>query len=68
MRVDTPKNEERIQMDDWSRAVSVLPGLAEEALDNWRPTLATAFLLQPTVPYVPFMVTGRRTDLDDKSG
>jgi len=68
IRVDAPTNAERIHMDDWSRAVAELPGLAEEALDGWEATVASAFLSQPVATYVPFIVTGRQTDLDDRPG
>jgi len=46
-------SEEKIQMDDWMRAVTKLPGAAEAALDELGPSLAETFLSEPVARYTP---------------
>ena len=42
-----------IQMDDWTRAVSELPGIAESTLDELGKSVSEAFLSEPASQYKP---------------
>lgn len=55
IRVDAPTNERKIQMDDWTRARSELPGAALVAVDEYGPAVAAAFLQGEADPYTPLI-------------
>ena len=42
-----------MEIDDWGRAVTELPGAAEAALDVPGPRICTAFLSEPASHYEP---------------
>ncbi len=42
-------------MDDWTRAVSELPGAAESALDKLGENVSKAFLSEPANRYEPIV-------------
>ena len=54
-RVSASINGEQIQMDDWTRAVSELPGVAELTLDELGESVSKAFLLEPASRYEPII-------------
>ena len=56
IRTSAPTNEDKIQMDDWVRAVSELPGAAEATLDELGERVSKVFLSEPANRYQP-MVT-----------
>lgn len=53
IRADASTSGDKIQMDDWTRAVAELPGAAEAALDELGPTVASTFLSEAAAPYTP---------------
>lgn len=53
IRADAPASEEKIAMDDWTRASAELPGAAEAALDELGERIAAMFLKNATAPYEP---------------
>ena len=55
IRADAPTNEEKINMDDWTRAVAELPGAATAALDELGDRVASEFLSESADPYEPVM-------------
>ena len=54
IRADAPTYEEKIHLDDWTRAVEVLPGAATAALDELGDKVASEFLLEAADQYEPF--------------
>ena len=54
-RIDAPTSDQKIQMDDWRRAVDLLPAAAEQALAHHGAEIAAAFLSQPADPYMPLV-------------
>lgn len=52
-RVDVPPSDVQIELDDSVQAIAVLPGIAEGALDQFGESIATRFLVEPTIPYAP---------------
>ena len=57
IRASAPTSEDKIQMDDWSRAVLELPGAAESALDELGESVFKAFLSEPVSRYEPIVTT-----------
>ena len=57
IRASAPTSEDKIQMDDWSRAVLELPGAAESALDELGESVFKAFLSEPISQYKPIVTT-----------
>ena len=57
IRSSAPTSENQIQMDDWTRAVSELPGAAESSLDELGESVSKRFLSEPTSRYKPFVKT-----------
>ena len=57
IRASAPTSENKIQMDDWSRAVLELPGAAESALDELGESVFKAFLSEPVSQYKPIVTT-----------
>ena len=55
IRSSPPTNEEKIQMDDWTRAVSELPGAAESTLDELGGSVSKVFLSEPASRYEPIV-------------
>jgi patatin-like phospholipase/acyl hydrolase len=53
VRIDAVTNEQKIQMDDWRRAITVLPIQAEHALTAVGEEIGRRFLVEPAQPYVP---------------
>ncbi|MDE0404962.1 MAG: CBASS cGAMP-activated phospholipase [Nitrospira sp.] len=53
VRASAPTSENRIQMDDWSRAVSELPAAAESMLDELGESISNIFLSEPASRYEP---------------
>ena len=53
IRASAPTSENQIQMDDWTRAVSELPGTAEFALDELGESVSKRFLSEPAARYEP---------------
>ena len=53
IRANPPTSENEIQMDDWTRAVSELPGAAESALDELGESVSKVFLSEPASRYEP---------------
>ena len=53
VRVDAPANAYRIGLDDWTRAVAMLPQAAERALDEHGHHVASVFLKEPIATYRP---------------
>ena len=49
----SPPSEDKIQMDDWTRAVSELPRAAESTLDELGEVVSNTFLSQPASRYEP---------------
>ena len=49
----SPPSEDKIQMDDWTRAVSELPLAAESTLDELGEVVSNTFLSQPASRYEP---------------
>jgi hypothetical protein len=59
IRADAPASEEKIAMDDWTRAVAELPDAAQAALDGLGELVANMFLKDAAEPYKPLIdVTG----------
>ena len=52
-RVDTHMPTKKIHLDDWRRAVTVLPDAARAALDESGESVASVFLKEPATPYQP---------------
>ncbi len=57
IRASAPTSESKIRMDDWTRAVSELPGAAESTLDTIGESVSMAFLSEPVNPYEPIFRT-----------
>ena len=57
IRASAPTSEDKIQMDDWSRAVSELPGAAESTLNELGESVSKAFLSKPANRYEPILTT-----------
>ena len=57
IRADAPTSEQKIEMDDWSRAVAELPNAADAALDELGQAVASVFLSEPAAPYQPVLVS-----------
>ena len=55
IRASAPTGVDKIQMDDWKRAVSELPGAAESMLDEVGESVAKGFLSEPVSPYEPIV-------------
>lgn len=55
IRADAPASEEKIAMDDWTRARAELPGAAEAALDELGERIAAMFLKDAAEPYEPLI-------------
>ncbi len=53
VRANAPASEEKIRMDDWTRASAELPGAAEAALDEMGGRVAEMFLKDTAEPYEP---------------
>ena len=53
IRASPSMSGNRIQMDDWTRAVAELPGAAEAALDELGESISKAFLSEPVGRYEP---------------
>ena len=53
IRSSPPTSEREIQLDDWTRAVSELPGEAEFSLNNIGEAVYKAFLVEPASRYEP---------------
>ncbi len=51
MRIDAPESEDKIRMDDWTRASTELPGAAKVALDEIGEQVAEVFLKEIAEPY-----------------
>ena len=54
MRVNVPTMQEKIELDDWIRAIDHLPNAAEKALERFGEKVASSFFLEPVCPYKPF--------------
>lgn len=59
IRTSAPTNEDKIQMDDWVRAVSELPGAADATLDELGESVAKFFLSEPASHYEPAVTMSR---------
>ncbi len=57
IRASAPTSEGTIQMDDWTRAVSELPGAAESMLDELGESVSKVFLSEPASRYEPIVTT-----------
>lgn len=57
IRASAPTSENLIQMDDWTRAVSELPGAAESSLDKLGESVSKRFLSKPASRYDPIVKT-----------
>ena len=57
IRASPPTSDNKIQMDDWTRAVSELPGTAESALDKLGESVSKRFLSAPVSRYEPIVKT-----------
>jgi hypothetical protein len=55
IRADAPASEEKIAMDDWTRAAAELPGAAQTALDGLGDRVAEMFLKDMAAPYEPLI-------------
>ena len=55
IRASAPTSENQIQMDDWTRAVSELPGAAESSLDKLGESVSKRFLSEPASRYKPIV-------------
>ena len=55
IRASAPASEDNIQMDDWTRAVSELPGAAESTLNELGESISKAFLSEPASRYEPLI-------------
>lgn len=55
IRASAPTSEDRIQMDDWTRAVAELPGAAESTLDELSESISNIFLSEPASRYEPIV-------------
>ena len=53
IRASPTTSEETIQMDDWTRAVSVLPSAAESTLEELGEVVSKTFLSEPASRYKP---------------
>lgn len=56
VRVDAPAKAHRIGLDDWTRAVAMLPAAAETALEKHGDGVASAFLRERATVYKPVPV------------
>jgi uncharacterized protein len=59
IRADAPASEQKIRMDDWTKASSDLPGAASAALDAMGDQVAAIFLTETAAPYEPLIDVGR---------
>ena len=59
LRIDAPASEEKISMDDWTRASATLPGAAQTALDQMGDEVAALFLNEAAAPYQPVIATSQ---------
>ena len=57
IRASAPTSENQIQMDDWTRAVSELPGTAESAVDELGESVSKRFLSEPATRYEPVFMS-----------
>ena len=57
IRASTSTSENQIPMDDWTRAVSELPGAAESSLDELGESISEKFLSEPASRYEPISKT-----------
>jgi patatin-like phospholipase/acyl hydrolase len=55
VRANAPTSEQKIEMDDWTRAVAELPAAAEHDLDRLGDQIATSFLIDPASRYEPLI-------------
>ena len=55
IRASAPTSEDQIQMDDWTRAVSELPGAAESMIDELGESVSKIFLSEPASRYEPIV-------------
>ncbi len=55
IRASVPTSEDQIQLDDWTRAVSELPGAAESMLDELGESVSKIFLCEPASRYEPIV-------------
>ncbi len=58
MRIDAPASEDKIRMDDWTRAGAELPGAALAALDEMGTRAAEMFLDDAAATYEPLIDFG----------
>lgn len=59
IRADAPASEEKIAMDDWTRASAELPAAAQAALDELGGRIAEMCLRDNAAPYEPVIDVGR---------
>ncbi len=52
-RLDRPDGREPIDLDDWTKAKSLLPGEAREVVRNNASRLVETFLTEPAAPFTP---------------
>lgn len=52
-RINTPKTIKKISLDDWTRAVDILPEHADIAVDKHGDSIAHTFLKEPVDAYQP---------------
>ncbi len=57
IRASTSTSENQIPMDDWTRAVSELPGASESSLDELGESISEKFLSEPASRYEPISKT-----------
>ncbi len=55
IRASAPTSDNQIEMDDWTRAVSELPGAAESTLDELGESVSKRFLSEPASRYEPII-------------
>lgn len=57
IRANASTSDNQIQMDDWTRAASELPGAAESSLDELGESISKAFLSESISQYEPIVTT-----------
>jgi patatin-like phospholipase/acyl hydrolase len=57
IRIDAPKSNAKIALDDWLRSKDVLPTAADEAVAAKGETIAAMFLKETAEPFVPVPVS-----------
>ena len=67
-RIDTPPEEQSINLDDWVRAAAELPDAAIQALDEHGGMVMSSFLTDPITPYCPPAQSLVSTNLADQPG